>query len=481
MKTGTSLKDLDFFEEPVNVALSQADIPWPCPQNRVIVTNFGTTFNHKQCVGMIPGSSFKNCRLSAYTARFYDPAHFMEPTGQGFTSGLYVSMGTNSARVSLLFIHIFRGIISNIPNLPKRPRNSPMFVCNKVSNGIYDPIDIHNFEKNDGTRVVRHRKSFSGIIYRRLIRFIPYSIKQVSISIFESGNYIVMNVEGMEALIAFIYFLPILQRNKLNKTAKPTANQIITFIRQAYIQFDPSKESIFDCVKNAMMAAEKAVITREQIIQKSIENVSNLKKIEFNTSSSSSFPFPSSSSSPPSSSIQLLPETIPSDSIKNLSDDDFIDEIDNNNDDVTVIDDVIDEEDFDCINSSNTSKKGTRYFQKESSDEDEEDKSSEEEEEDDAVLSDSSTEEILDTESEQCISSDDENEEKDIVIDDDEENDEEEDEIFDYILDSSIDHHNATPSIKPHFNQPIYIDEEYLSIDSSEEEEGEDKNKKRRV
>lgn len=278
MITGTSLSDLDEFQVPVNVALSQADIPLPCPQNRVVITNFGTTFNHKQCVGLIPGASFKNCRLSAYTARFYDPGHFMEPTGQGFTSGLYVSMGTNSERVSLLFIHIFRGIISNIPGLPRRPRNSPMFVCNKVSSGVYDPLDIRNFEKNDGTRVISHRKSFSGVIYKRLIRFIPHSVKLVSISLFESGNYIVMNVEGIEALIAFIYFLPILQRNKLHKTAKPSADQVITFIRQKFRNENPTKDTIVECVKTAIAEAERAVVTREQIIQRAIQNASRIQK-----------------------------------------------------------------------------------------------------------------------------------------------------------------------------------------------------------
>lgn len=288
MITGTSLSDLDEFQVPVNVALSQADIPLPCPQNRVVITNFGTTFDHKQCVGLIPGASFKNCRLSAYTARFYDPGHFMEPTGQGFTSGLYVSMGTNSERVSLLFIHIFRGIISNIPGLPRRPRNSPMFVCNKVSSGVYDPLDIRNFEKNDGTRVISHRKSFSGVIYKRLIRFIPHSVKLVSISLFESGNYIVMNVEGIEALIAFIYFLPILQRNKLHKTAKPSADQVITFIRQKFRSEHPTKDTIVECIKTAIAEAERAVVTREQIIQRAIQNASRIQETQRQTPSCSS-------------------------------------------------------------------------------------------------------------------------------------------------------------------------------------------------
>jgi hypothetical protein len=292
MKTGTSLQDLNDFKVPIDPFLSLIDMPWPCPQNRVIVTSFGTTFNHKQAVGMISGASFKNCRLSAYTARFYDPGQFVEPTGQGFTSGLYVSMGTNSERVSLLFIHIFRGIISNIPNLPRRPRNTPMFVCNKVSSGVYDPLDIHNFEKNDGTRVVRHKKSFSGIIYRCLIRFDSQNVKQVSISIFKSGNYIVMNVEGMEALIAFIYFLPILHRNKLNKVAKPTADQLITFVRQEYINFDPEKESIIECVKRAIANAEKSVITREEIIQKAIQNATMVRNNSTQQPSSSSSSVP---------------------------------------------------------------------------------------------------------------------------------------------------------------------------------------------
>jgi len=272
MKTGTSLSDLNHFKVPVDPFLSLIDIPWPCPQNRVVVTNLNTTFNHKQAVGMISGASFKNCRLSAYTARFYDPGQFVEPTGQGFTSGLYVSMGTNSERVSLLFIHIFRGIASNIPNLAKRPRNSPMYVCNKVSSGFYDPLDIENFERNDKTRVVRHKKSFSGIIYRKQIRFNAQNVKQVSISVFKSGNYIVMNVEGMEALIAFINILPILHRNKLDKGVEPTADQLVTFVRQEYLQFDPSKESIIECVKRAISKAQRSVITREEIIQRAIQN-----------------------------------------------------------------------------------------------------------------------------------------------------------------------------------------------------------------
>jgi hypothetical protein len=348
-------------------------------------------------------------------------------------------MGTNSERVSLLFIHIFRGIISNIPNLPKRPRNSPMFVCNKVSSGVYDPLDILNFEKNDGTRVVCHRKSFSGVIYKRLIRFIPYSVKLVSISVFESGNYIVMNVEGMEAQIAFIYFLPILQRNKLNKTAKPTADQLVTFIRQQYLTFDPSKESITECVKTAIANAEKAVVTREQIIQRTIKNASRIQENRQETITCSSH----------SSSI----------SIRELEDDEVVD---------TKDDDVIIEDD------------SVWYLQPEELVEDDLDKELEAIEEsnsDNESNSDSnsdSSEEIIEEiiEEEESFS-DIENEE--IIVEEGSDFDEEiiieEDEF------STIDHHSMNPISKPHFVQPVYDSEECIVLDS----EDEDSTKKQRI
>ncbi len=439
MKIGTSLKDLDEFQEPVNIALSQADIPWPCPQNRVIVTNFGTTFDHKQCVGLIPGASFKNCRLSAYTARFYDPGQFMEPTGQGFTSGLYVSMGTNSERVSLLFIHIFRGIISNIPNLPKRPRNSPMFVCNKVSSGVYDPLDILNFEKNDGTRVVCHRKSFSGVIYKRLIRFIPYSVKLVSISVFESGNYIVMNVEGMEAQIAFIYFLPILQRNKLNKTAKPTADQLVTFIRQQYLTFDPSKESITECVKTAIANAEKAVVTREQIIQRTIQNASRIQENRQEAIACSSR----------SSSI----------SIRELEDDEIVDAKD---DDVIIEDDSLWQLQPEELVEDDLDKE-LEAIEESNSDDDSNnnsDNDSDEEVIEEIVKEEESSSEIED---EEIVIEEESDLDEEIIIEEDE---------F-----STIDHHSMNPIYKPHFVQPVYDSEECIVLDS----EDDDSTKKQRI
>lgn len=286
MKCGTSLNDLDFFKVETNPLLSQLNIPWPCAQNRVVVTSFNIEIDHQLFVGMVDGSSYKNCRLSALTQRFYTNGQYIEPTGQAFASGLYVSMGTNSERVTLLFIHILRIMISNLPNLKQKPFISPMFVCNRVSSGVYENIDILNFEKKDGTRIVRHRESFSGIIYRRWIKSIN---RLVSMSIFESGNYILMNIGNTEAILAFTYFFPILERNRMNKNPSANVSQKIAAIRDAYAKFNPATDCIISCVKNGFFEADKSVLSRNTIINNALKIAQDfLKNNESNNNNNSS-------------------------------------------------------------------------------------------------------------------------------------------------------------------------------------------------
>lgn len=339
MKCGTSLNDLDFFKVETNPLLSQLNIPWPCAQNRVVVTSFNIEIDHQLFVGMVDGSSYKNCRLSALTQRFYTNGQYIEPTGQAFASGLYVSMGTNSERVTLLFIHILRIMISNLPNLKQKPYISPMFVCNRVSSGIYENIDILNFEKKDGTRIVRHRESFSGIIYRRWIKSIN---RLVSMSIFESGNYILMNIGNTDAILAFTYFFPILERNRMNKNPSANVSQKITAIRDAYAKFNPATDDIVSCVKNGFYEADKSVLSRNAIINNALKIAQDfLKNKELNNNNNAPHSSSSSSHIDLDSQEKEEEETILCEQVECLLlDDDDIEIIsENNNNEKKLIDD----------------------------------------------------------------------------------------------------------------------------------------------
>jgi len=265
-----SLDDLKHYEEPIDPYLSQLTIPWPLTQNSVIITNMNTKFNHRQTAGLVPGASFKNCRLSALTQRFRDPGHLATPTGQGFSSSLLVLMGTPDERTALVLIHIIRIIMSKLPNLPKRPMNSPMVVCNRVSSGFYEPLDTQHFEENDTTRVVVHTESFSAVRY--LIQ-LPGFEKKVSFSFFPTGNFIVTGLDTEQAKKAFVYVLPVLERNRLNKTVKPSADLSMRYVKEYFRQFleDYEKDKtvdVFEYVERAFNAASSAVVTRNDKIEK---------------------------------------------------------------------------------------------------------------------------------------------------------------------------------------------------------------------
>lgn len=264
-----SLEDLHFFRIPVNPLLSQLDVPFPCAQNSVIITNLNTKFNHRQTAALIPGASFKNCRLSALTQRFFNPGHLVTPTAQGFSSSLVVLMGTNCPRTALLYIHIIRIMFSYLPGLPRRPMNSTMVVCNRVSSGFSKPLDTMNFEKHDSTRVVVHTASFSAVRYMCKP---PGFDRSITFSFFPTGNYIVTGLPPEEALLAFMHVHRILKRNELDKTIKPSAEQTIFYIQKHYREYLEHGGDLFEHIQNAFDASSNAVVTREDMIRKSLEN-----------------------------------------------------------------------------------------------------------------------------------------------------------------------------------------------------------------
>jgi hypothetical protein len=265
----TSLADLEFYEEAVNVHLSQLDIPWPCAQNSVIITSMNTKFNHRQTAALIPGASFKNCRLSALTQRFYNPGYLVTPTAQGFSSSLVVLMGTNCPRTALLYIHLIRIMFSYLPNLPNRPMNSPMVVCNRVSSGFSKPLDTKNFERQDSTRVVVHTASFSAVRYMCKP---PGFDRNITFSFFPTGNYIVTGLPPEEALVAFTHVYRILKRNELDKVIKPSAEQTIVYIKKHYRKYLEEGGDLFEHIQNAYDESFNAVVTREDMIKKSLED-----------------------------------------------------------------------------------------------------------------------------------------------------------------------------------------------------------------
>jgi len=264
----TSLDDLDLYNEPVHVYFSQLDIPWPCTQNSVIITDMNTKFDHRQTAGLIPGASFKNCRLSALTQRFFNPGYLVTPTAQCFSSSLVVLMGTNCRRTALLYIHNIRMMLSRLPNLPTRPMNSAMVECNKVSSGFFEPLDTVNFERQDSTRVVVHTESFSAVRY---LCKPPGFERSITFSFFPTGNFIVTGLDTEGALKAFMMVLPVLQRNKLAKTINPSAEQIMFFIQKHYREYLEHKGDILDHIQAAFDNAAAAVVTRQEMIKNALE------------------------------------------------------------------------------------------------------------------------------------------------------------------------------------------------------------------
>lgn len=259
----TSLNDLDHFKIPIDPFLSIHDIPWPSPQNLVIVVDYQTRFNFQQMVGLVPGMSFKKSRLSALTMRFWEPGHLTAPIAQVSDSGIAVFMAAKSISTTLLFVHYFRGMLSRLPNLKTQPRNDYLSVCNKVSSGYTDPLDVKGFESRDSTRRVHSNKSFSGVPFR--VRrpngdFIPFSV-------FPTGKFIVANFDLQSSKIDFAYVLPVLERNRLQVgQAKPSANQTIDFVRQHLAMQQSENTSIIKVVRDALDSAAQNIVTRGSIL-----------------------------------------------------------------------------------------------------------------------------------------------------------------------------------------------------------------------
>jgi TATA-box binding protein (TBP) (component of TFIID and TFIIIB) len=258
----TSLEDLDLFMVPIDPFLSIHDIPWPRPENHVIVVDYQTTFDFQQMVGLVPGMSFKKSRLSALTMRFWEPGHLSAPIAQVSDSGIAVFMAAKSEMTTRLFVHYFRAILNNLPTKKGKPRNGPMSVCNKVCSGYTDPLDVSRFESRDSTRIVKSTKSFSGVPYRVRLE----SGEVIPFSVFPTGKFIVANLDPQSAKVAFSYILPVLERNRDNGNAKPSADQTIEFVRK-HLATRREGQCIIDLVREAIDNASQNVVTRRSILQ----------------------------------------------------------------------------------------------------------------------------------------------------------------------------------------------------------------------
>ena len=271
MRTGTSLRDLDLSEEPVDVFLSQQSTPWPATQNIVIMVKMNTEFDNRQTPAMQPGAGFKNCRLSAVTQRFYHHGYLIAPTLQSFASSKIVLMGTKDERVALFFIQIFRTIMSRTPNLVRRPIATPMVVCNRVSSGVYDPLDTKCFEGGGSTQVVIQPKSFCAVRY---FRTLPGMEHGTSFSFFPTGSFIVTGLGPVAARKVFMYIMTVLDSNLSKKNPEPSAESKIAYIQEATRKWKAEGATparLAEIVISHMEEASAAVISRRERISRSIE------------------------------------------------------------------------------------------------------------------------------------------------------------------------------------------------------------------
>jgi hypothetical protein len=144
-----------------------------------------------------------------------------------------------------------------------------MSVCNKVSSGRFDPLNVSTFEDKDKTRIVKNTKSFSGVPYTVIL---PWG-QRISFSIFSTGRFIVAGLDMKACKRAFPYVLAVLYRNKLAAEHRiPSADLTVACVRRMYLNQYKDGDCVIDSMKGAIEQAEKEVVVREDILKQILEN-----------------------------------------------------------------------------------------------------------------------------------------------------------------------------------------------------------------
>lgn len=236
-----------FWKNPVDVHLSAEDIPWPCARNIVATADLRHKIDMQQCVRSIGSTSFRASPLSADTIRTMTCGETILPTAQVFNS-VIVLMGSNSISTSLYVLHFLRFMLCNfVVDRRMRSNATRLFINNFVSSTSYKPLDVKNYEANDTTSVVKHKKSFSGVTHKPTLPGRPGTITLV---VFETGKVNVMKLDPIRERDMFIHVVPILERNVLQTTTLPIANESVNRLRQILQQSSiPSNISLCDFVK----------------------------------------------------------------------------------------------------------------------------------------------------------------------------------------------------------------------------------------
>jgi hypothetical protein len=260
----TKLEDISlFFKCKKEYYLSQDHIPWPIQQNEVRTTTFSTTIPLTTLTREAPGSLRQN-KLSVGTFRFHEQPGLLRsgrrahaprcPTVQWFSKGKGVWLGTTSEEKTRLYNHILRFMQLN---MGLQATSSRMLLRNRVSSAHYPyRLDIKNFEYDKSISAVIDDGSFPGTIF---VFKPPGCPRELRFSLFESGSFIVMGMNGDNACEAFLYVLPILHKNRAEggKNKRNSASDGVTAIQKEmrkrnYSEVSSVREDIGSMVRRTL-------------------------------------------------------------------------------------------------------------------------------------------------------------------------------------------------------------------------------------
>lgn len=271
----TELSDLDFFQVPKDTWLSHPEIFLPVEQNTVFTVDFLCTIPLQSVVRLIAACSLRKDRLSVVTIRWHE--RFSNgictengnvphpPTVQLFGKGKAVLMGATSEYKTLLFCHKLRFMLLNM-GLPASC--SSLILRNKVCSGNYIyGIDTDNFEYDNTIASVKDDGTFPGIMF---VITPPGSEKELRFSLFPTGKFIVMGMDGNEAREGFLQILPILHRNRRPDGAPKAkaargVEKICKAMRKRAISeiTNTSKEELLTIAKRVMAHVDYEDLERE--------------------------------------------------------------------------------------------------------------------------------------------------------------------------------------------------------------------------
>ena len=266
-----SLNILSKFKIPHEKRLSNNSTIYPSSQNSVIKVKYDLydpslrfdpytgedkgVINLFKLSGALGIRSFQKVKFPAVTLRWTT-----NPAFQIFNKGTCVAAGAPGIYSVLFTSHKLRFILRAI-NLPVKLIK--LLRVNRVCSGDFGyPIDIENFEKNDGIGTVKQDDSFPGIIY--LINS-PITQNRTTFLIFGTGKFIVMGLLGSgdeEAQEAFDMILPILKRNILKGSLKNThideaVRRIKKGVRHKYSLFEQQSMNPLDIMQELKNMVKK--------------------------------------------------------------------------------------------------------------------------------------------------------------------------------------------------------------------------------